>query len=207
MKNCIDTTRFNDDVDEEKSISIRRKYDIKSDEHIIIFTGRLVKEKGIDILIKAFVQLNVPNLKLMIVGGVSYTLDFCSEYEKQLHDISNNNVIFTGFVPYSQIHHYYHLADIGVFPSICFEAAGLTIIEAMACGLPVISVDTGGISEYTGDGAILLKNDESLEMNLRKAISSLIIDKKRMIELKSNARKKIENFSEKNYYERLCELI
>lgn len=200
LKNCIDKERFNEQIDCGKIERLKNLHGIKNGERVIIFAGRLTKGKGVHILIKAFNKLNFPNLKLVIVGGISFTLDFHSEYEQELHELANSNVIFTGYVPYSEMHYYYQMADIGVFPSIAFEAAGLTIIEAMSCGLPVITVDTGGISEYTGDAAVLLKNDSEIEKEMEQQIMLLLNDSEKIKEMQEKSILETRKYTEEDYY-------
>ena len=66
-----------------------------------------------------------------------------------------NNILFTGFVENVKLPDYYNIADIIVLPSICEEAAGLAMIETLACGGALITTYSGGISEYVkGSGAI-----------------------------------------------------
>ena len=70
-------------------------------------------------------------------------------------------VIFTGFVPNDQMPAYYRAADAACFPALWDEPAGITAIEAMACGCPVIATESGGMAEYLqGSGAVLLPRDE-----------------------------------------------
>lgn len=207
LKNCIDKGRFNKQIDCEKIEQLKSLYGIKNGERVIVFAGRLTKGKGVHILIKAFSKLNLPNLKLVIVGGVSFTLDFHSEYEQELHELANSNVIFTGFVPYSEMHYYYQMADIGVFPSIAFEAAGLTIIEAMSCGLPVITVNTGGISEYTGDAAVLLKNDSGIEKEMEQQMMLLLNNSEKLKEMREKSIVETKKYTEEDYYLNFISLL
>ncbi len=67
------------------------------------------------------------------------------------------------------------LADVGVFPSICNEAAGLVVIEALASGIPVITTNMGGIPEYADTRSCnILACDSSLVENLRDSMIKMI---------------------------------
>ena len=70
-------------------------------------------------------------------------------------------VQFTGFVPNDRLPAYYRMADAACFPALWEEPAGITAIEAMACGCPVIAARSGGMPEYlAGSGAILVDRSE-----------------------------------------------
>jgi len=110
----------------------------------LLFVGRIEKRKGLIYLLKAFKVLNkkFSNLRLIIVGDGSLK-DGCKSYVKK-----NNlkEVVFEGGVA-GTIAPYYRTADIFVSPAIFGESFGLVLLEAMACGLPVIATDVGGVHE------------------------------------------------------------
>lgn len=202
LKNCIDTKRFNIEKNEQILVDIRSKYNISEGEKVIVFAGRLVEEKGADILISVFNELNLQNTKLLIMGGISYTLDFRSEYKHKLIELSSNNknIIFTGYIPYFDIQNYYKMAYLAVFPSVWFEPAGMTILEAMACGLPVITTRMGGIPEYTQNAAILIEKDEKLKENLKNAILNILINPDEANKMGRKSALIASKYSERNYY-------
>ncbi len=63
-----------------------------------------------------------------------------------------DRVSFLPWVPHSQLAEYYRAADVFIFPSVCNEAFGIPIIEAMASGVPVIVTRSGGVAEIVADG-------------------------------------------------------
>ncbi|MCE7699746.1 MAG: glycosyltransferase family 4 protein, partial [Methanobacterium paludis] len=108
--------------------------------------------KGIFELIDAFYEINKKNknVKLMIVG----TGPKKDELKKKVSKLSLKNfVIFTGNIAPIEMHKYYQAADIFLLPSYT-DAGGppVVFIEAMACGLPVIGTDVGGIPEGIENG-------------------------------------------------------
>ena len=95
---------------------------------------------------------------------------------KLLHEAEQvkDRITFTSFIPYHNMPDYLSLCDIAIIPSVWDEPFGLSIVEAMAMGLPVITTRRGGIPEIVTDkNAILLETDESFIENLAAAILNL----------------------------------
>ncbi|KAF2955584.1 glycosyltransferase [Marinitoga sp. 38H-ov] len=130
----------------------RNKY-VSKNEKLILYIGRLGRYKGIEYLIKS--MENLPNnYKLLIIGK--------GPKETELKDITKdlnleNRIIFENHISYNEMPKYYSAADVFVLPSIDRgEAFGLVALEAMACGIPVVSTELGtgttfhNINEQTG---------------------------------------------------------
>jgi 1,2-diacylglycerol 3-alpha-glucosyltransferase len=118
-----------------------KKYKIPADKPVVLYVGRLSFEKKVDRLVEAF--KNVKNATLVIVGsGPSL-----EEYKK----LAADNVIFTGFVDDKLLSSAYASADIFASASDS-ETFGLTFVEAMHFGLPVVGVDRLGAKEVIKDG-------------------------------------------------------
>lgn len=155
----------------------RKQVDLTDKDFVIAYSGRLNEEKGILPLIQATKQLNsIPNLRLLIIGASSYGKDkhptpFIEKLEKESESIKNR-VIFTGFVDYNQVPSYLKMADIAVVPSMWEEPFGLTVVEAMAAGLPLITTRSGGIPEIC-EGIATIVDRESIVENLATAILNL----------------------------------
>ncbi|HFR3749018.1 TPA: glycosyltransferase family 4 protein, partial [Streptococcus suis] len=171
----IDTRKFRNelsDIDKEK---LYQKYNLKPENKIVLFTGRLTPDKGILELLEAFNNLNLNNVILLIVGSYYFKSDTHSDFEKQFKDLANSSVRFTGFVEYEDIPKTYQLADIVVLPSIWEDPAPLTVIEALSAGVPLITTDSGGIPEYVkGTDTIVLTRDENLVNNITSSIRNLL---------------------------------
>jgi glycosyltransferase involved in cell wall biosynthesis len=115
----------------------------------VIFAGRLVDWKAVDILIDA-VSLCESRLMLTIVGGGSERA-FLEDYaEKQLGTRPNIEYRFVGMAAFEEMNQHYDQADIFVLPSL-YECGGAVVLEAMSRGLPVIATDWGGPSDYITD--------------------------------------------------------
>lgn len=147
------------------------------DDFVIVYSGRLTEEKGILQLIQAIKQVKIiPKLKLLIVGASAYGKDKTpTSFIKQLEEESNpikDKVIFTGFINYNQVPSYLKMADVAVVPSMWEEPFGLTVVEAMAAGLPLITTRSGGIPEIC-EGVATIVERENIVDNLATAILDL----------------------------------
>jgi glycosyltransferase involved in cell wall biosynthesis len=172
----------------------------RRDGRIVLFVGRLIDLKGVDYLIKALPRVIVrfPDVKLLIIGSGPQK-DRLVHLTKQLG--MERHVSFIGAVSQKDLIKFYSLAHLLVLPSIVnhageTEGLGVVLIEAMACGLPVIGSDVGGIPDLIKDGetGLLVKQKDpdllAEKINILLGTSDL---KQRLIE---NGYKMVkENFS------------
>lgn len=183
--NGIDDTLFNKNV----SPIDRNSIGFSKNDFVVIFTGRLVPNKGIKELLQAMQLLKeYTDIKLLVVGSEDFSrCQKASSFTMELHELSNelaDRIKFTGFIPYYQLPHYMASADVMVVPSHIQEAFGMTCIEATAVGLPVIATNDGGIPEaLKGQKHILVDKDKNLPESLSKAI---IYIKKHQAEFQGN---------------------
>ena len=142
---------FENGIEKDDLIEVPRS---QSPEHPInlLFVGRLVPYKCADVVIEAISKLESSlqnRVKLTIVGEGSEK----ASLEKMVQDLHlGDQVKFTGWIPQQETVNYYREADVFCFPSIR-EFGGAVVMEAMACGLPCIVVDYGGIGEYVTEEA------------------------------------------------------
>ena len=189
----IDIYRFS--PDQEAGRRLRRELAIDEAEKVILFTGRMVWEKGIYDLIYAakLVVLN-GNLKnnqvRFVIVGKGPELEGVKNRVRELG--VEGLFTFMESYPYHRIHEIYNMADIFVLPSIATrtwkEQFGMVLIEAMACGLPVISAYSGSIQEVVGDAGILVQANDA--RGLSQAIEGLLNDEERIKELRIKGRER-----------------
>jgi len=117
---------------------------------VILYLGYFLKSKGIDLLIKAFKNLNLSNT-ILIIGGTG-------PEEKYLKKLSEgcNNIFFPGYLEGEKKAKYFSIADIFVLPTL-HDAWGLVVNEAMEFGLPVITTDGAGCREIVKDNGFIIK--------------------------------------------------
>ena len=174
LYNGIDTKVFSSK--NGKQIS-RSEIGLSEDDFVIVYSGRVNKNKGVSELIDALLKLqDKPNIKLMIIGSTFFANaanedDFVRLLKEKAKKIEDR-IVFTGFVPYSQMPSYLNLANIAALPSMWEEPFGLTIVEAMAAGLPLITTRSGGIPEICEGVATIVERDNVVS-HLTAAITDL----------------------------------
>ena len=135
----IDVTRFyKENVDLLSIKSLKKELNIKKDDFVVLFVGRIAKEKSIDFLIKNLKTIlkKVPKARMIIVGDGPDMNELALLVRENKLD---KHVTFTGKVPWSEIPKYYQLANVFVTASKT-ETQGLTVIEAMAAEKPVVAI-------------------------------------------------------------------
>jgi len=150
---------------------VRDKYNIIKDKPIVLFVGRVDdKRKGLDILLRAFkIVLSKMDASLVVAGSGNR-----KPYKALLSSLGiTSQVIFTGFVDNATLAKLYLICDIFVCPSR-LEGFGLTILDAMAAGKPVVATKVGAIPEIVRDkeNGFLVESDNKDELAL--AITQLL---------------------------------
>lgn len=205
VKNGFDCDRFAQKLPENERLELKRKVGIEPDKKIVMFAGRIAPTKGILELTEAFKRLNRDDTVLMVVGahnfGTGQTSEFQKRMEKQFSELGKR-VCFTGYVPYDEIWKYYKLADIAVLPSIWEEPAGLTMIEACAAGIPLITTESGGIPEYlSSDLVFFVDKKGDVTRQLQCEILQLLENKQDALKKANKASKYVvSHYSEKVFY-------
>ena len=194
--NGIDTTFFSpDQVTELERVTLREKLNIQPDNFVFVFVGRIVSDKGINELIKAFSELqaaenNEPaGIKLLLVGGLENDLDPLNP-ETLVEINQNKDIISVGFQ--QDVRSFFAIADALVFPSYR-EGFPNVVMQAGAMGLPSIVSDINGCNEIIieGENGLIIpsKNVEKL----KEKMLTLAKDKNLYTKLKGNSRRMIEN--------------
>jgi glycosyltransferase involved in cell wall biosynthesis len=128
-------------------------------DHFILFVGTLEPRKNLVKLIEAFsnLQSRISNLKLILAGGKGWYYDqiFAAVERLDMQD----EVIWAGYVPTDDLPLWYNSADVFAFPSR-YEGFGMPLLEAMACGTPVVTSNASSLPEVAGDAALLVPPDD-----------------------------------------------
>lgn len=140
----VDSTVFRPPTRQQQQ-DARSKYKVSSG-YVVLFAGRIIPRKGLDVLIKALhlVRRNKPALQLVVAGSGK------KGYVSQIERLARRLKVpakFLGKIPHRDIHEVFWLADCFVCPSQQHESFGLVNVEAMASGLPLIASRNGGIQE------------------------------------------------------------
>lgn len=179
----------------------RKILGLPQDEHIILQLGRMVPRKGVDNVIEAMagVQVKDKAVRLLIVGGECEELqeETCPEYARLLHIARKHGVveqvIFAGRKNRDRLKYYYAAADIFI-TTPWYEPFGITPLEAMACGTPVIGSNVGGIKYSVKDGETGLLVDPHHPAQLGEAITGLLNDQTLLNTMSENAVERVNRY-------------
>jgi glycosyltransferase involved in cell wall biosynthesis len=169
VPNGIDADTFRPrDADE-----VRRALGLDGPGPFLVGAGRLNYEKGFDVAIRALAQLrgDLPTAQLVIVGD--------GEEAQPLRELAaslglDGSVVFAGGHAKPEVARYMAAADVFLFPTMRDEAAGMVLMQAMACGVPVVASAVGGITEEAEDAAVLAPPGD--DRALADAVRGLVAD-------------------------------
>jgi len=205
LNNWVDINHFAPNA--QKRIIARKKWGIKNDTLTFLCVGGLWRPKGFHIAIKAFAKTaqSLQNTVLVISGSGR---DYFIKYLKYMANIEGvgNRIIFLGNTPHSELPSVYNMADIFLMPSLMSEGHAYTLIEAMACGLPLIATNRGGNIETIDNAGVLVK--PGCPESLSNAMLELARNTQKMEFYSNNARKKATDlFSENAAIKNVSELL
>jgi glycosyltransferase involved in cell wall biosynthesis len=171
ISNGIDTNKFQP-IFESKKENIRKKLGLPY-QNIFIYTGKLNKGKGLELLLRTWEKVihNNMNAHLVLAGSGQHQFLSC---EQDLKSYVYKNrlkrcVTFTGYI--ENVHEYLQASDYFVFPSES-EALPISLLEALSCGLPSIATKAGGIVDIIRSGF----NGKLIEINNGKELYESIIE-------------------------------
>ncbi|MBU3143185.1 glycosyltransferase family 4 protein [Clostridium sp. CF012] len=175
----------------------KKSFGINETEPVVLFIGRLAKEKSVDIIINSMKELIVkmPNSKLLVVGDGPERENL--EALVRLLDIEKS-VIFTGEKPWAEIGRYYQMGDVFVGASLT-ETQGLTFTEAMAAQVPVVAKYDKNLDDLIRDkinGRIFYKDED-----LSEILFEVLMNKEECDTMVKNAYDGIEALSSKCFGE------
>ena len=192
-------------LENNKGLNIVKKREslgLKRDDFVILFVGRIGSEKNVELLLTSmrYIVNNCPKAKLLIVGDGPDLNKYKTFVKKQGLE---ENIIFTGKVPWESIAEYYLIADVFTTASKT-ETQGLTVIEAMAASLPVVCINDESFTNTVIDNlnGKIFKN----KRGYKKAIIELYNDSKELKRLSKQARVSAEMHSSKYFVESILDV-
>jgi glycosyltransferase involved in cell wall biosynthesis len=185
-------------VDKKKA---RRILSFDEDEKIILQLGRMVPRKGVDNVIRALgrIKKDSKSLRLVIVGGEHDTPDpsLCPELARLQKLASDENVqssvVFTGRKQRGALKFYYAAADLFI-TTPWYEPFGITPLEAMACGTPVIGSNVGGIKFTVEEGKTGFLVPPHDPKALAERIEDLLVNEKLLTFMRRNSLKRVNKY-------------
>ncbi len=132
---------------------IRSKFNLP--ERVVLYVGTLEPRKNLPVLMRTFKELvdRGLNYSLVIVGKKGW--QYAEIFQTLEHSGIQERVIFLDYVPETDLPFLYNAADLFVYPSL-YEGFGLPVLEAMACGVPVITSNVSAMPEMAGDAGLLV---------------------------------------------------
>ena len=189
--------------DENKTLAIRKKYNIDPRERLVIYVGRLAQEKSMDLVIRGFCKAYDEGIqvKFLIVGG-GPDLDNCRKMAEELGIADDVRVI--GPVPSTEVPDYYRAADVFISASLS-ETQGMTYIEALASGLPLMVRHDEVVEDLVEEGKTgwYFEDEEGIAEALR---SFLNLSDEQLAEYSRNAVEKAEPYSSKIFGQKVLEV-
>lgn len=189
--NGVDLDVFKPLLDENIKISIAKKYNLP--ERYMLYLGTLEPRKNLERLIDSYYLLlkefdDVP--KLVLAGGKGWLYD--SIFDKVSTLWLEDKIIFTGYVAEKDVAPLISGAEVFLFPSM-YEGFGMPVIEAMACGVPVLTSNVSSLPEVAGDAAVLV--DPFSVEDIKNKLKLLLIDEALRKRLNKAGLKRAKRFS------------
>lgn len=163
----------------EKSLEIYKKFHLSHSYKYLLHISSETPNKNVEGLIKAFYKVKekykISNLKLLKAGVPQYRRDR-KKILKLVRKLGlEEDIIFLGYISSEDLAKLYRMATLFAFPSY-YEGFGLPVLEAMACGTPVITSNTSSLPEVVGDAGIMV-NPRDID-GLTEAIYQVLINEK-----------------------------
>lgn len=198
----IDLKYLNNTLSAEERHKLRSRYHIKDDDIVIVSVCRLSPEKNVLESIQYFISIKnrYPNLKMLIVGGGT------EESALRSIVIENNaedRIKFTSEVPMEEVWKYYKCGDVFISSSIS-ETQGLTYIEALACGLPIVCRRDNALNISLIEGYNGFEFSDKKEFEVK--IEPLITNRSYREEIGKNAIVSVDKFSLEHFGEKIDSL-
>lgn len=173
IHNGVDHSIFNTNGRKEARDRVRKRFGVSESDILLVFASTNFHLKGLEYLIRGMAKLNKPNLKLLVIGG-----DDKRQYETLANSLGiEDRVIFAG--KGRDMKEFYQSGDVFAYPTL-YDPFANVCLEAMACGLPVITSRVNGVSDIITDGMDgLILDDPADEVQIAGKISTLLDSKKR----------------------------
>ena len=185
---------FRPDLRADQWPSLKRKYNLP-DEPYALTLSTLEPRKNIAQVIRCYARLvaegQVGDMKLVMVGTRGWKMESIFQELEKLGSVSER-VVVTGFVPDEDLAPIYSHASMFVYPSL-LEGFGLPPLEAMQCGVPVITSNTSSLPEVVGDAGIMVSPTDADA--LCQAMATLFRDQALRDRLAARARERAATFS------------
>lgn len=192
----------------EEQAALKQSAGLPTDRMLVTFIGRMVPKKGAHILLEAWREVigEFPDAVLWLIGGAQ------DWYHERLAEAAaqfpTGTVRVDGFLGEEQVRTALRASDVYALPTLWDEGHPRSVLEAMACGLPVVAGAAPGIVEHHGDGSVVIVEQVNSPSVLASVLSDLLADGSRRKELGGLARAQVESkFEEKEMFSRFRDVV
>ncbi|MFN4227335.1 MAG: glycosyltransferase family 4 protein [Candidatus Ratteibacteria bacterium] len=188
--------------DYEKIENIKKKYGI--DGKYILYVGTIEPRKNISRLIDAFIIVKEKSseIKLVLCGKIGWRSEIFYRKMREIPEKIKKDIILTDYVPVSDLPYFYNGCEVFVYPSL-YEGFGSPILEAMSCGVPVVTSNISSMPEVVGDAGILVNPESKEEIaeailsilnneDLKKTLSKRGLERAKLFSWENTAKKTLE---------------
>ena len=172
----------------DATTAVRRKYALP--EQFVLYVGTIEPRKNLVRLLEAFASLPNRPPALVIAGARGWKDQQVFAAVERLG--LQHSVHYLGYVPQEELIVLYNLARVLAFPSL-YEGCGLPVLEAMACGTPVVTSRRGGLVEMAGDAAEFV--DPTSVQSIANGLQRVLTDPYRQADLRENGYAQVRRFS------------
>ncbi|WP_080236610.1 glycosyltransferase family 4 protein [Spirosoma rigui] len=163
----------------------------------VLFVGTITYRKGVDLLLQTFKRLNLSNAELTLIGPVGDGEELLSQCSGSIRHIP--------FLHHEELVHHYQQADVFVFPSY-LDSWGQVVLEAMACGTPVVVSENTGAKDAVGQGGgfiVPVGNGQALA----EKIQYIYDNRSEVARLGTEARRVAEKYTWEKYYQQIADAL
>lgn len=197
----IDTDKFGRYIGTDSRHRIRKQYGLSDGQTVLLYVGRLAKEKNVEEILRCQKRVSGYGTTLMIVGDGPYR----AEIEEQVKELGlEDSVIFTGMIDPDKVAEYYQAGDFFVSASTS-ETQGLTYVEALAAGIPLLCKEDPCLVDVvdSGKNGWEFTDEESFENAFVKWLEMGESDRKKLREC---AVQSADKFSTRTFADRVEQL-
>lgn len=185
------------DIEEDPCVQIRTKTD-HGKKINVIFVGRINQQKGALHLFKAIDKIGYNDFSFKFIGSFNANSQYYKKYKETCE--------FTGHVPKAKMREIYQAADVLVFPSLA-DGFGLSVIEALSYGVPVICSRNAGVSDLIIDGYNGFVVPSGSEEGIVDRLLWFNKNRSRLIEMSENARQSVRQYTWDKYDQQISKMI
>jgi glycosyltransferase involved in cell wall biosynthesis len=190
VPNGVDAQRFHPGL---RGDALRLQYGLQPSDRVVLFVGALDQAhyfKGVRVLLQALASLPDPGIRLLLVGDGNRR----QAYERRAEQLGlSGRVTFCGRVADADLPAHYALCDLLVLPSTTMgEAFGVVLLEAMACGKPIIASNLPGVRSVVSDGQDGLLAEPGNALDLAEKMRALLASPRTRQEMGKRGRGKVE---------------